>query len=61
MLTGDAYPTILNVTEDPEHATPLPDAWAVIDNWGNTVKLVVTVLSQPLEPVNTSAYDPAVV
>ena len=58
MLTGDAYPTILNVTAAAEHATPPPDAWAVIDNCGNTVKLVVTVLSQPLEPVNTSVYDP---
>ena len=49
---------MLNVTEDPKHATPLPDAWVVIDNWGNIVKLVVTVESHPLTAVNTSVYDP---
>ena len=49
---------MLKVTEEPEHATPPPEAWALIDNCGNTVKTVVTVESQPLEPVNTSVYVP---
>ena len=45
---------MLNITLEPEQATPPPVDCIEILNCDNTVKLVITVESQPLDVLNTS-------